>query len=134
MHGVFHAADDKNNIMSVLMTVGARISVAFWRALETIGRVFKVAGALALLGSFVVLFNQTLTFMRDDYWPSKSLLLALPDTVVGWLISVGDLAGFSVPLVDFLSWMPLWVVGLVGSILAFALGKLLAYKGDLTER
>lgn len=120
--------------MSVLMTVGARISSAFWRALETIGLVFKVAGGVALLGGFVVLLDQTLTFMRDDYWPSKSLLPALPDTVVGWLISVGNLAGISVQWIDFLFWMPLWAAGLVGGILAFVIGKLLAYKGDLTER
>ncbi len=93
--------------MSLLNVAGEKVNQAFWRTLKAIGFAFNAAGAIALFACFVVIVEQVLGFLRDDHWQSKSLLSAMPDTAVGWLISLGNLSGISLQLVDFLNWIPL---------------------------
>jgi len=114
--------------MSVLAKTANRINLAFWGLLEAVGFAFKVVGVLALLAGFIWISEQTLNFMRNDYWQSKSLFWAIPDGVRAWLVSVGDLAGVSGQIVAFLTWMPLSVAALFTGVCLVAVGRLLARR------
>jgi hypothetical protein len=65
--------------MSVFAKTANRINLAFWGLLEAVGFAFKAIGVLALLAGFIWISEQTLNFMRNDYWQSKSLFWAIPD-------------------------------------------------------
>jgi hypothetical protein len=112
--------------MSVFSRTANRINLAFWGLLETLGFAFKVTGILALLAGFVVISEQALNYMRTDYWPSESLLWALPGGVRVWIVHVGDLAGVSGQITDFLARVPLTLALLLAGVCLFLVGRMLA--------
>ena len=112
--------------MSVLSRTANRVNLAFWGLLEAVGFVFKMTGLLALLAGFISISEQILAFMRDDYWQPKSLLWAVPDSILVWIVSVGDLAGVSGQFVSFLAWVPLSLAALLAGVVLFLVGRLLA--------
>ena len=112
--------------MSALENTANRINLAFWGLLEAIGFAFKVTGLLALLAGFILIAEQTLNFMRNEYWQAKALLWAIPDNVLAWIVTVGDLAGVSGQIVSFLTWLPLSAAVLIGGVCMFLVGRLLA--------
>jgi hypothetical protein len=111
--------------MSVFTVAGGKANQAFWQLLKALGLVLNVAGGLALLGSIIVITEQCLGFMRDDHWQSKSLLSALPDAIVNWVISIGNLAGISFQLVNFLYWIPLSLAAFVAGLCLIAIAKVM---------
>jgi hypothetical protein len=64
--------------------------------------------------------------MRYDYWQPKSLFWVIPDSILTWIVTVGDLAGVSGQIVGFLTWMPLALAALLGGVCLVLLGRLLA--------
>jgi len=111
--------------MALFETTGRALNTAFWRTAEIIGISLKGAGLLAWLWSLVVIFGQTLHFFQHEQWQPKSLYPALPDNVVGWILSTGNLAGIADPMLRFLYWMPLSLAIFVAGAFLFAVGKLL---------
>jgi hypothetical protein len=114
--------------MSVFAKTANRINLAFWGLLETIGFAFKVLGVLALLAGFIWISEQTLNFMRNDYWQPKSLFSAIPDSVITWIVAAGDLAGVSGQIAGILTWMPLSVAALLTGVCFLLVGRLLARR------
>jgi len=112
--------------MSVFTRTANRINIAFWGFLETVGFIFKVAGLMSLLAGFISVSEQTLNYMRTDYWQPKSLLWAVPDTLLAWIVTVGDLAGVSGQIVSSLAWMPLSLAALLTGVCFFLVGRVLA--------
>jgi len=94
--------------------------------LETVGFVFKMLGLLILLAGFISISEQTLNFMRYDYWQAKSLFQAIPDSILTWIVTVGDLAGVSGQIVAFLTWMPLALAALLTGVCFLVVGRVLA--------
>ena len=111
--------------MALFHTTGRALNKAFWRATEMIGIGLKAAGLLAWLWSLVVIFGQTLDFFRQEQWLAEPLLPALPDSVVGWLISTASLAEIADPLLRFLYWVPLSLAIFLAGAFLFGIGKLL---------
>jgi hypothetical protein len=101
--------------MSVFAKTANRINLAFWGLLEAVGFAFKAIGVLALLAGFIWISEQTLNFMRNDYWQSKSLFWAIPDGVSGQIVA-------------FLTWMPLSVAALFSGVFLVSVGRLLARR------
>jgi len=93
--------------MSVFAATGSRVNTAFWATLQVFGLVLKVAGGLALLAGFLVVFEQVLDFMREDYWQSRSLFSAVPEPVLNWLITTTSPTGYAKDLMRILSRIPL---------------------------
>jgi hypothetical protein len=112
--------------MSVFSRTANRINITFWAILEAVGFVFKMLGLLTLLAGFISISEQTLNFMRDDYWQSKSLFWAIPDSILTWIVTVGDLAGVSGQIVGLLTWIPLSLAALLTGVGLLLLGRLLA--------
>lgn len=112
--------------MSVFDDTANRVNLAFWSFLEAIGFAFKVTGLFALLGGLVVVGEQTLSFMRDGYWPPKSLLLAIPDGAMAWIVVLGDMAGLTRQIMGFLAWAPLSAAALLAGVCIFLVGRILA--------
>jgi len=112
--------------MSVFSRAANRVNLALWGVLEAVGFAFKVTGLLALLAGFISICEQALNFMRDDFWESKSLLWAIPDGILRWIVVVGDVAGVSGQLVSFLAWMPLAMALLLTGVCFLVVGHLLA--------
>ena len=102
------------------------MNLAFWGLLETLGFAFKVTGLLALLAGFVAISEQALNYMRYDYWQTKSLLWAMPDSILAWIVSVGDLTGMSGQIVRFLAEVPLSLALLLTGVCLFLTGRFLA--------
>ena len=112
--------------MSVFTATANRVNLAFWGLLEAVGFAFKVTGLLSLLAGFISISEQTLNFMRNDYWQPKSLLWAVPDGILAWIITVGDLAGVSGLIISFLAWMPVSIAALVAGVGLLLLGRVLS--------
>jgi len=110
--------------MSVFAAAGWRINGAFWATLQAIGLVLKVAGGLALLAGFLVVFEQTLDFMRDEYWQSRSLFSAVPDPALNWLFTITSPTGYAKDLMRFLYRIPLSAAMFIAGTCALILGTI----------
>lgn len=112
--------------MSARANVADRINLAFWGLVEAIGFALKVTGLLALLGGFIVIAEQTLHFMQTDVWRSRTLLWALPESILSKIVAIGDLAGFSGEIVAVMARTPLSAAILFAGVCVFLCGRILA--------